>query len=275
MLTIDGDSLALLCQLRQLTRNRTLNIMLTTQKSWFEFGPKFANIFPKIIDFPIPPVDATYDRLKGELNSSHCPPDFPAFMEFFKSIMKRQYNELDILVALTKKSHPVITNEGKSFKSMPVSRLSSKIKGSELTNITEKLIETLSQIEKFLLIASYLASQIPSKNDSKVFGLSNGRIMKTKKVEKPLKETKQKIINFERLLAIFYLVFPTEFECAPSRSAVMNGLQRLVSLRLILRIGPMIRLNAFKYRCNISHHHIRLLSSLTRFQYGKYLQKEI
>ncbi|KAI9025999.1 origin recognition complex subunit 5 C-terminus-domain-containing protein [Phycomyces nitens] len=134
---------------------------------------------------------------------------------------------------------------------------------------------------KFLLLASYLASYNPARFDVRYFA-KMGEERKKKKGGGTHKSRAgqpgggkmrpqllgPKSFPIERMLAIFYSIIDEPLEDTVD---IQLQITSLTTLRLLVRSTSMDRLDAAKYKSNVSFEFIRAVSKSVRFEIEKYL----
>lgn len=129
---------------------------------------------------------------------------------------------------------------------------------------------------KYLLIAAYLASYNPAKEDKRLFMKHHGKKMKSKSgMNAKNKVTEQlntqlgpKPFAFDRLLAIFYAILEDKVGL---NSNLLVQVSSLVHLQLLTTIGDCTALDNQKYKCNVGYEFIVTVSKMVGFNIRKYL----
>lgn len=271
LLSIDRKSFFLLCRLRQFLPSQMVGIILVTRKGWAEFGSVCTNLHPRIVESAASPDPGR--QLLQELAHADLDPDhLRCFLDQVLQMTKMQHNDLSYTVSLMKKAYADYKALGS--KSLVRTEFSRLLNAKEVSEASAMVVELLSEVEQYVLMASYLASRIPPKKDVKVFGViaKKGRYVKRPKSDQQLEE-RTHAASAERLLAIFYMIYASG-RVAPSRSVVLGAVQQLVKTRLLLRLTPMARLDAFKFRCNVAQATVNVLAKKLNFSYGSYLAYE-
>ncbi|KAH6591213.1 hypothetical protein BASA61_005008 [Batrachochytrium salamandrivorans] len=129
---------------------------------------------------------------------------------------------------------------------------------------------------KFLVIASYLASFNPPRLDSRFF--SKARESKGKRVGKKgsvhngSKLRQQllgpKAFNVERMLAIFYSILAENVDTGFNAH---TQIATLSSLRLLVRVTSMDKIDAARYKCTASYELVSSIGQSVRFDLSQYL----
>jgi origin recognition complex subunit 5 len=232
-------------------------------------------------------ADLSTDRTKTAL--------FQAFLDFILKLVRQQCNEPPLIVDLVKRLYPSFEGGATTGKATgkELNRLYKQCEGQARTLIraeniqetTAALVESFSLPERFLLIAIYLASHNNAKHDIELFcntgaqGKRKRRVFKAKgKKKKGLEEAKTatiKPVPIERLLAIFYFIYPVDLK-APERPTVLLALNRLIACKLVVRCTPAQRmLQGCKVKCNFGQSLMGHLSRHVGFQYERYLARPI
>ncbi|KAL3267778.1 hypothetical protein HHI36_006907 [Cryptolaemus montrouzieri] len=129
---------------------------------------------------------------------------------------------------------------------------------------------------KYLLIAAFLASYNPAKDDKRMFVKYHGKKIKTKSdVKKKSKVSEQlntqlgpKPFTFDRLLAIFYAILD---ENIGFNNNLLVQLSSLVELQLLSSLSDNFVLDGHKYKCNVNFEFIQTVSKMVGFSIRKYL----
>lgn len=128
---------------------------------------------------------------------------------------------------------------------------------------------------KFLLIAAYLASYNPPKEDKRLFMKNHGKQRKrlqqvkakAKITEKLNTQLGPKVFTLDRLLAIFYAILEEKIGLT---SNLLAQIATLVELKLIAG-GKEIDLDTAKYKCIVSYDFISAVAQTVGFNIRKYL----
>ncbi|XP_023948043.2 origin recognition complex subunit 5 [Bicyclus anynana] len=128
---------------------------------------------------------------------------------------------------------------------------------------------------KFLLIAAYLASYNPPKEDKRLFMKNHGKQRKrlqqvkakAKISEKLNTQLGPKIFTLDRLLAIFYAILEEKIGLT---SNLLAQIATLVELKLIAG-SKEIDLDASKYKCIVGYDFISAVAQTVGFNVRKYL----
>ncbi|XP_049880028.1 origin recognition complex subunit 5 [Pectinophora gossypiella] len=128
---------------------------------------------------------------------------------------------------------------------------------------------------KYLLIASYLASYNPPKEDKRLFMKNHGKQRKrmqqvrakAKINEKLNTQLGPKVFTLDRLLAIFYAILEEKIGLT---SNLLAQIATLVELKLIAGTKE-IDLDTAKYKCIVGYDFISAISQTVGFNIRKYL----
>ncbi|XP_034826345.1 origin recognition complex subunit 5 [Maniola hyperantus] len=128
---------------------------------------------------------------------------------------------------------------------------------------------------KFLLIAAYLASYNPPKEDKRLFMKNHGKQRKrlqqvkakAKISEKLNTQLGPKVFTLDRLLAIFYAILE---EKTSLTSNLLAQIATLVELKLIAG-SKEIDLDTSKYKCIVGYDFISAVAQTVSFNVRKYL----
>lgn len=185
--------------------------------------------------------------------------------------------------------HPVLTNQIDSNDVAGLWRNISPILKSSLENLYHRIDVTIPKIDekitcnielpfyaKFLIIAAYLASYNPVKEDKRLFVKLHDRKRNTKRrieskqlvSEKTALQLGPKLFGLDRLLAIFYAIIE---EQVPLTSNLLVQLSSLVELKMLQLTGNDTELSSQKYRCNVDYEFIQSIAKMVGFNIQKYL----
>lgn len=129
---------------------------------------------------------------------------------------------------------------------------------------------------KYLLIAAYLASYNPAKEDKRLFTKNHGKKRKTL-TQMKMKNKVTELLNtqlgpkpftFDRLLAIFFSILEDKVGLC---SNVMSQLSSLVQMQLLTTVGDGINLDGQKFKCNVDLEHMQIICKTVGFNIRKYL----
>ncbi|KAJ8326508.1 hypothetical protein QVD99_006763 [Batrachochytrium dendrobatidis] len=155
-------------------------------------------------------------------------------------------------------------------------RRSTKSNGLVSTNVDLAKSYDMPYYTKFLVIASYLASFNPPRLDSRFFTKakeSKGkRVGKKGSVHNGSKMRQQllgpKAFNVERMLAIFYSILGEDVDVGFNAHTQIST---LASLRLLVRVTTMDKIDAAKYKCTASYEFVSSIGRSVRFDLSQYL----
>lgn len=143
---------------------------------------------------------------------------------------------------------------------------------------TDRIAQSLElpYYAKYLLIASYLASYNPAKDDKRIFMKYHGKTKKTMKdVKKKSKVSEMyntqlgpKLFSFDRLLAIFYSILDNK---VGFNNNLLVQVSSLVELQLLTTASDSCSLDGQKYKCNVNFDFVNTLSKMLGFNIRKYL----
>lgn len=211
------------------------------------------------------------------------------FIKYCEPMIKNQGIEIDVMT-LWRKFIPILKTE--------LDMVYLRMNTIEYTNIEINADETVpnnseasvpsntnktlaEQIElpfyaKYLLIAAYLASYNPAKEDKRLFMKFHGKKRKTKAIMNAKNKVTEllntqlgpKPFAFDRLLAIFYAILD---EKVGLNSNLLVQVSSLVHLQLLSAVGNNTSLENQKYKCNVSYEFINTISKMVGFNIRKYL----
>ncbi|XP_044271349.1 origin recognition complex subunit 5 [Tribolium madens] len=129
---------------------------------------------------------------------------------------------------------------------------------------------------KYLLIAAYLASYNPAKDDKRLFMKYHGKKTKSlRDVKKKNKVSEQlntvlgpKPFSFDRLLAIFYSIVEDK---VGFNNNLLVQVSSLVELQLLSSLSDSSSLDGAKYKCNVNFDFIQTVCKMVGFNIRKYL----
>lgn len=220
------------------------------------------------------------------------------YLNLFLSVFYRSCRDLSELrymsrINFIKYCEPVINNEHTIEDSMALWRHISPILKSSLevlylrldttksANIKEKPNPTLELpfYAKYILIAAYLASYNPAKDDKRLFMKHHGK-QKKKLKDIKLKSKVSEQLNtqlgpkpfvFDRLLAIFYSILDDKDNKMGFNNNVLVQISSLIELRLLSLVSDSCFLDGQKYKCNVNFEFIQFVSKSVGFEIKKYL----
>ena len=185
---------------------------------------------------------------------------------------------LEMLYLRVNSSKPSLVSPGKenSDWSEPQSySLENTLKEELLSTKTFAQSFELPYYAKFLLIAAYLASYNPPKEDKRLFMKNHGKQRKrlqqvkakAKISEKLNTQLGPKVFTLDRLLAIFYAILEEKIGLT---SNLLAQIATLVELKLIAG-SKEIDLDTSKYKCIVGYDFISAVSQTVGFNVRKYL----
>lgn len=147
------------------------------------------------------------------------------------------------------------------------------MRGAVSTNINTDIL--LPFYAKYLLIAAYLASYNPAREDKRLFMKEHDRRRKTLAYTKRSAKVSEllntqlgpKQFTLDRLLAIFFSVVN---ERAGLCSNLMSQISSLVHMQLLTAVGEH-NLDGQRYKCNVNFEYIHSVSKTVGFNIRKYL----
>lgn len=294
LMEIDGKAFQLFCQLRQLSRCSRIGIILLSQCFWQHFYP-LHTMRPLTFSMPAIAFDGLVETLLADLSTDQTKTAlFTVFLDFILKLFRQQCNELPLIVDLIKKLYPVFEGGAKEGRESgrELNRLYKQceshartmIRAENIQETTARLVESFSLPERFLLIAVYLASHNNAKHDIELFCNTGGQGKRKRRVFKVKGKKKKKALEqdvkislkpipIERLLGIFYFIYPVDLK-APDRPTVLMALNGLIACKLVVRCTPAQRmLQGCKVKCNFGQSLMGHISRHVGFQYERYLAK--
>lgn len=129
---------------------------------------------------------------------------------------------------------------------------------------------------KYLLIAAYLASYNPAKDDKRLFMKHHGKKTKTMKDVKAKSKVSEQLstqlgpkpFSFDRLLAIFYAILDDK---VGFNNNLLVQVSSLVELQLLTSLSDNYNLDGQKYKCTVNFEFIQTISKMVGFNIRKYL----
>lgn len=209
--------------------------------------------------------------IKNEINAT----DLSKLWRHISPILKAS---LELLYLRISNSKPVKPSPGKENSETDNSRshnFENTLK-EELTS-TKTFAQSfeLPYYAKFLLIAAYLASYNPPKEDKRLFMKYHGKQRKrlqqvrakAKISEKLNTQLGPKVFTLDRLLAIFYAILEEKIGLT---SNLLAQIATLVELKLIAG-SKEIDLDTAKYKCIVGYDFISAVAQTVGFNVRKYL----
>ncbi|KAJ1914055.1 hypothetical protein H4219_004944 [Mycoemilia scoparia] len=137
---------------------------------------------------------------------------------------------------------------------------------------------------KFLLISAFLASYNPARMDVAYFAKTKGEGggasrrrggggKKAASKDKSGALARQQLLGpksfpVERMLAIFYSILDSPVDCTID---IYTQIASLVTLKLLVRITSMDKLESMKCRCNVGYDFVRIVAKSVLFDIDRYL----
>lgn len=129
---------------------------------------------------------------------------------------------------------------------------------------------------KYLLIAAYLASYNPSKEDKRLFVKAHGKKTKTMKDVKAKNKVSEKFntqlgpktFGLDRLVAIFYAIMD---ENVDFNSGLLVQISSLVELQLITAVADNCDFDERKYKCAVGLEFVQIIANSVGLNVSKYL----
>lgn len=197
------------------------------------------------------------------------------FVKYCEPILKGECTSKDSMV-LWRNIAPIL----KSSLEVLYLRVSatSQVAASKFAFSKENLAQSLELpfYAKYLLIAAYLASYNPAKDDKRLFMKYHGKKRKTMKDVKAKSKVSEllntqlgpKPFSFDRLLAIFYAILDNK---VGFNNNLLVQVSSLVELQLLTALSDNCNLDGQKYKCNVSFEFIQTISKMVGFNIRKYL----
>lgn len=139
--------------------------------------------------------------------------------------------------------------------------------------ISHAMVNSLSILDRWLLLASYIASHTHARHDLIIFA-ETGKQKKRRVMPKKTVDNAQvhapRIFVLDRLLAIFYRICPLDRHPLSVNHASL-ALTRLIDQNLIMRISQEHNLEQPKLRCNLTPEVSQLLARSQSFSLELYL----
>lgn len=209
--------------------------------------------------------------IKNEINAT----DLSKLWRHISPILKSSLELLYLRISNSKAVNPSPGKENSDGESIPVHNFENTLK-EELTS-TKTFAQSfeLPYYAKFLLIAAYLASYNPPKEDKRLFMKNHGKQRKrlqqvkakAKITEKLNTQLGPKVFTLDRLLAIFYAILEEKIGLT---SNLLAQIATLVELKLIAG-SKEIDLDTAKYKCIVGYDFISAVAQTVGFNVRKYL----
>ena len=209
--------------------------------------------------------------IKNEINAT----DLSKLWRHISPILKSSLELLYLRISNSKPVKPSPGKENSDVDTIPTHNFENALK-EELTS-TKTFAQSfeLPYYAKFLLIASYLASYNPPKEDKRLFMKHHGKQRKrlqqvrakAKITEKLNTQLGPKVFTLDRLLAIFYAILEEKIGLT---SNLLAQIATLVELKLIAG-SKEIDLDTAKYKCIVGYDFISAVAQTVGFNVRKYL----
>ena len=298
---LEANLLPALLRLRELTMTNVCTIF-TSDVIWEKYYPKTGLYEPIRIFFP----QYTKDEVSEILLHSTRPCDYSVdfyknYLNLFLSVFYRFCRDLNELRYMAKKNFPKYIEpiENKIIAETDSSSLWRHIRGifktnleviylrvsandfdqqSELSHNIESTVKLALSFElpwyaKYILIAAYLASYNPPKEDRRLFMKEGGpkkkRSYKSKKKKPQVMTTREgpKSFPLSRLLAIFCCILGEKVDL---NAILMTQIPSMCQLGL-LSISNDNNIDEPKYKCCIDFQFATVISKNLGFELTKYL----
>lgn len=203
------------------------------------------------------------------------------FLEYCRPIANKEHTQADSM-ALWRNIAPIL----KSSLAVLYLRISvasdrgtlSEKSQRQFTFSKESLAQSLELpfYAKYLLIAAYLASYNPAKDDKRLFVKYHGKKRKTMRAVKAKSKVSEqlstqlgpKAFSLDRLLAIFYAILDDK---VGFNNNLLVQVSSLVELQLLASLSENLSLDGQKYKCVVSFDFIQIIAKMVEFNIRKYL----
>lgn len=209
--------------------------------------------------------------IKNEINAS----DLAKLWRHISPILKSSLELLYLRISNSKPNKASPGKENSDADIIPAHNFENTLK-EELTS-TKTFAQSfeLPYYAKYLLIAAYLASYNPPKEDKRLFMKHHGKQRKrlqqvrakAKITEKLNTQLGPKVFTLDRLLAIFYAILEEKIGLT---SNLLAQIATLVELKLIAG-SKEIDLDTAKYKCIVGYDFISAVAQTVGFNVRKYL----
>lgn len=203
------------------------------------------------------------------------PTDLTKLWRHISPVLKTNLELLYLRISDSKLTKPSPGKENNDLEHLPKHNFENTLK-EELTS-TKTFAQSfeLPYYAKFLLIAAYLASYNPPKEDKRLFMKNHGKQRKrlqqvrakAKISEKLNTQLGPKVFTLDRLLAIFYAILEEKIGLT---SNLLAQIATLVELKLIAG-SKEIDLDTAKYKCIVGYDFISAVAQTVGFNVRKYL----
>lgn len=269
--------------IRHLLRNYEVDNVTRTELEKPELFANFLNAFLSV--FYRPCRDLIELQHMAKVNFvKYCEPiikheiqahDLSKLWRHISPILKTSLELLYLRISTSKSNKPSPGKENNDQISYETYNFENTLK-EELTS-TKTFAQSfeLPYYAKYLLIAAYLASYNPPKEDKRLFmkyhGKQRKRLQQVKakaKINEKLNtQLGPKVFTLDRLLAIFYAILEEKIGLT---SNLLAQIATLVELKLIAG-SKEIDLDAAKYKCIVGYDFISAVAQTVGFNVRKYL----
>lgn len=292
---MDANLLPAFLRLRELSDLNISTILISTLE-FFKIIQKMHIATPTTLYFRQYTRDEVLKILMKSLNKNILDADENFYINYLNvllSVFYRNCRDLCELqhqaqLNLPKYCEPVLKN---TIKSTDVSKLWHnispilktslesvylRIKSAPVSQNANIISAPLPFYAKYLLIAAYLASYNPAKEDKRLFMKDHGKKRKTTaQMKKNVKVAEllntqlgPKHFTFDRLLAIFFSILEDKVGLCGN---LMSQLSSLVQMQLLTSGGDSVHLNGQKFKCNVDLEYIQVVCKTVGFNIRKYL----
>ncbi|XP_075985225.1 origin recognition complex subunit 5 [Anticarsia gemmatalis] len=209
--------------------------------------------------------------IKNEMQAT----DLTKLWRHISPVLKANLELLYLRISESKPTNPSPGKENSDLDYRPNNNFENTLK-EELTS-TKTFAQSfeLPYYAKYLLIAAYLASYNPPKEDKRLFMKNHGKQRKrlqqvrakAKITEKLNTQLGPKVFTLDRLLAIFYAILEEKIGLT---SNLLAQIATLVELKLIAG-SKEIDLDTAKYKCIVGYDFISAVAQTVGFNVRKYL----
>ena len=299
--TMDFNLFPGFLKLKELTGGIPVSVVFLSQIILQKFYSRSSVVEPIQIHFPQYSKDELLEILSSDIdyartavtNAFHFDSNFyQNYLNAFLSVFYRHCRDLSELRYVARTNflnycQPILRNENTVEDSMALWRKVAPFLKQALQNLylrvsSPQLPDNLAQnlelpfYAKYLLIASYLSSYNPAKDDKRLFMKYHGRKTKTMRdVKRKNKVTEQlntllgpKPFSFDRLLAIFYSIVDDK---VGFNNNLLVQVSSLVELQLLSSLSDGSTLDGAKYKCNVNFDFIQMVAKMVGFNIRKYL----
>ncbi|KAM3955499.1 origin recognition complex subunit 5 [Aphomia sociella] len=201
--------------------------------------------------------------------------DLSKLWRHISPILKASLELLYLRISTSKSTKPSPGKENSSAYEMQTYNFENTLKDELTSTKTFAQSFELPYYAKFLLIAAYLASYNPPKEDKRLFMKNHGRQRKrlqqvkskAKISEKLNTQLGPKVFTLDRLLAIFYAILEEKIGLT---SNLLAQIATLVELKLIAG-SKETDLDISKYKCIVGYDFITAVAQTVGFNVRKHL----